>query len=286
MRVLLHCSDVHFGPPHLPRVAAGLLALIEEQRPDLVVISGDLTQRARPEQFRQARSFVDRIPVPSLVVPGNHDVPMYRVWERVFKPFGAYRAYFSPELEPVYRDQEMVAIGINTAHSWTVKGGRFTARRLREVAAMLAAAPPELCKVVVPHHDLIPPPTLHRQRVAAHARRAMAAFAAGGVDLILSGHQHQAYRGTSEEFYPQGRPPVIVVHSGTSTSSRGRGGERHQNTCNRIEIDARSLVVSPFAWLPELGRFAETSRHLFPRRQVSPYTLEGIPAPQASGPGG
>jgi hypothetical protein len=151
---------------------------------------------------------------------------------------------------------------------------------------MLAAAPPELCKVVVPHHDLIPPPTLHREPVAAHARRAMAVFAAGGVDLILSGHQHQAYRGTSEEFYPQGRPPVIVVHSGTTTSSRGRGGERHQNTCNRIEIDARSLAVSPFAWLPELGRFAETSRHLYPRRQVSPYTLEGIPALQASGAGG
>jgi 3',5'-cyclic AMP phosphodiesterase CpdA len=275
--ILLHCSDVHFGPPHLPRVAAGLLELIGRLRPDLVVISGDLTQRAKPEQFRQARRFVDRIPVPSLVVPGNHDVPMYRVWERVLDPFGAYRSHFSSDLEPVYRDREMLVIGINTAFNWTIKGGRITSRRLREVGELVAAAPPGLFKVVVPHHDLIPPPNFTRRRVAAHARRAMQLFASAGVDLVLSGHQHQTYIGTSEEFYPQGKAPVIVVHSGTTTSSRGRGGERHLNTCNRIEFDASSLTVSHFAWQPALDRFAEQSRHWYPRRQVSPYTLEGIP---------
>jgi predicted phosphodiesterase len=283
--ILIHCSDVHFGPPHLPRVAEGLLELIEGQRPDLVVISGDLTQRAKPRQFLAARTFVDRIHrshrshVPTLVVPGNHDVPMYRVWERVFNPFGAYRSHFSRELEPVYRDREMVVIGINTAFNWTIKGGRITPRRLREVGELLAAAPPRQFRVVVPHHDLIPPPGVSRRRVLANARRAMELFSAAGVDLVLSGHQHQTYIGTSEELYPQGRSPVIVVHSGTTTSSRGRGGERHLNTCNRIEFDARSLVVSPFGWQPGLGRFAEQSRHWYPRRLVSPYTLEGIPAP-------
>jgi 3',5'-cyclic AMP phosphodiesterase CpdA len=284
--ILIHCSDVHFGPPHLPRVAEGLLALIDGQRPGLVVISGDLTQRAKPEQFRQARRFVDRIPVPTLVVPGNHDVPMYRVWERVFDPFGAYRSHFSRELEPVYRDREMLVIGINTAFNWTIKGGRITPRRLREVGELLAAAPSTQFRVVVPHHDLIPPPGAGRRGVLANARRAMELFSAAGVDLVLSGHQHQAYVGTSEQLYPQGRSPVIVAHSGTTTSSRGRGGERHLNTCNRIEFDARSLVVSHFAWLPGAGRFAEQSRHWYPRRQVSPYTLDGIPMPAAAGPGG
>ncbi|HEV3456763.1 MAG TPA: metallophosphoesterase [Thermoanaerobaculia bacterium] len=276
MPILLHCSDVHFGPPHLPHVAEGLLALIEKLRPNLVVISGDLTQRAKPEQFRQARRFVDRIPVPSLVVPGNHDVPMYRVWERVWNPFGAYRSHFSRELEPVYRDHEMVVIGINTAFNWTIKGGRITSRRLREVGELLAAAPRQLFKVVVPHHDLIPPPNLRRRRVAANARRAMALFAAAGVDLVLAGHQHQAYIGSSEEFYPAGGAPVIIVHSGTTTSSRGRGGERHLNTCNRIDFDAGTLTVSPYGWQPALERFAEQSRHWYPRRQVSPYTLESV----------
>jgi len=282
--ILIHCSDVHFGPPHLPRVAEGLLQLIEGQRPDLVVISGDLTQRAKPRQFQEARSFVDRIHrghVPTLVVPGNHDVPMYRVWERVFNPFGAYRSHFSRELEPVYRDREMVVVGINTAFSWTIKGGRITSRRLREVGELLAAAPPGQFRVVVPHHDLIPPPGVSRRRVLANARRAMELFSAAGVDLVLSGHQHQTYIGTSEELYPQGRSPVLVVHSGTTTSSRGRGGERHLNTCNRIEFDARSLTVSHFGWQPGLGRFAEQSRHWYPRRLVEPYTLEGLSPPPA-----
>jgi 3',5'-cyclic AMP phosphodiesterase CpdA len=275
MRTLLHCSDVHFGPPHLSRVADGLLELVDSRRPDLVVISGDLTQRAKPEQFREARRFVDRLPVPSLVVPGNHDVPMYRVWERVFAPFGAYRAYFSPELEPVYSDQEMLAIGINTAFNWTITGGRITSRRLREVGELLAAAPRQLLKVVVAHHHLVSPPNFGRQRVPANARRAIELFSAAGVDLVLCGHQHQTYAGSSEEFYPRGRPPVLILHSGTTTSSRGRAGERHRNTCNWIEADARSLVVSHYGWQPELDRFADQSRHCYPRQQVPP--LEGIP---------
>jgi 3',5'-cyclic AMP phosphodiesterase CpdA len=273
-RTLLHCSDVHFGPPHRPRVAAGLLELIASRRPDLVVVSGDLTQRAKPEQFRAARRFVDQIPVPSLVVPGNHDVPMYRVWERVFSPFGAYRRDFSPELEPVYRDDEMLVVGVNTAFGWTVQGGRITVRRLREVSALLAAAPAALFKVVVAHHQLIPPPAFGPQKVLVNARRAMEAFSAAGVDLVLSGHLHRAYLGSSEEFYPSGRPPVLILHSGTSTSSRGRGGERDLNTCNWIEVGSRAVVVSHHRWQPRLERFAELSRHLYPRQQVSPYTLE------------
>ena len=283
MPSLLHCSDVHFGPPHRDAVAAGLLALVERRRPGLVVISGDLTQRAKPDQFREARSFVDRLPVPSLVVPGNHDVPMYRVWERALRPFGAYRKWFSGELEPVHRDSDMLVVGINTAFNWTVKEGRIGGRRLREVGELLAATPPgpQVLKVVVAHHPLIPAPNFGSQRVVANARRAIEVFAAAGVDLVLSGHLHQAYIGSSEEYYPQGRPPVLLLHSGTTTSSRGRGGERGRNTCNWIEADERSVVVSHYAWQPPLERFAEQSRHRYPRRQVAPYALEGPAVPAA-----
>ena len=134
----------------------------------------------------------------------------------------------------------MLVVGINTAFNWTIKGGRIGSRRLREVGELLAAAPGELFKVVVAHHHLIPPPNFGSQRVLGHARRAMRLFAAAGVDLVLSGHQHQTYIGSSEDFYPQGLRPVIIVHSGTTTSSRGRAGERHRNTCNWIEVEARS----------------------------------------------
>lgn len=254
----------------------GVLDFIERNRPSLVVLSGDLTQRAKPEQFREAREFVDRIPVPTLVVPGNHDVPLYRVWERIFNPYGCYRKHFSEELEPVYRDDKLLVVGINTAFGWTIKDGRITLKRLLEVEKLLKETPETVFKVVVAHHHLIPPPNFGTQRVLANAYEAIGLFSSAGVDLILSGHLHQAYIGNSEEFYPKGRPPVVILHSGTTTSNRGRGGERERNTCNWIRIDDQSMVVSHYRWHHNLERFAEHSRHWYPRQEIAPYTLEGL----------
>jgi 3',5'-cyclic AMP phosphodiesterase CpdA len=276
VRTIFHISDVHFGPPHLPQVSQGVLRHIERNRPDLVVLSGDLTQRARPEQFREARAFVDSIPVPVLVVPGNHDVPLWRVWERIFDPYGCYKRYFSPELEPIYRDDEMLVAGINTAFGWTIKDGRITTRRLLELAGLFEQTPETVFKVVVAHHHLIPPPNFGTQAVLGNAYEAIDLFSTVGVDLILSGHLHQAYIGNSEEFYPKGRPPIVILHSGTTTSNRGRGGERERNTCNWIKVDNDSMVVSHLRWHSTLDRFAEHSRHWYPRQERIPYTLEGL----------
>ena len=127
MRNVLHISDIHFGPKHLPAVSAGVLELAAARRPDLVVISGDLTLRAKPHQFREARAFADELAriAPVLAVPGNHDVPLYRVWERLLQPFGAWRRHFAGELEPVFRDSELLVAGVNTAQAFALKGGRI-----------------------------------------------------------------------------------------------------------------------------------------------------------------
>lgn len=276
MRTIFHISDVHFGPPHLPRVSQGVLEHIERNRPSLVVLSGDLTQRARPEQFREARAFVDAIPVPVVVVPGNHDVPLWRVWQRIFNPYGCYKQHFSPEMEPIHQDDEMLVVGVNTAFGWTIKDGRITMRRLLELADLFERTPESIFKVVVAHHHLIPPPNFGTQRVLGNAFEAIDIFSSVGVDLILSGHLHQAYIGNSEEFYPKGRPPVVILHSGTTTSNRGRGGERERNTCNWIRVDNESMIVSHLRWHRELDRFAEHSRHWYPRQERTPYTLEGL----------
>ena len=278
MRRILHISDVHFGPPHRPDVAEGVLRLVESRQPDLVALSGDLTQRAKPHQFREARAWVDRIAAPTVTVPGNHDVPLYRFWERFLQPYGAYRRDFAADLEPVYRDRELLVVGVNTAYGWTFTGGRIRLSRLLELCELIDAAPDDLFKVVIAHHHLIPPPNFGTQRVLINAYEAVDLFSEVGVDLVLSGHHHQAYIGSSEEFYPRGRAPVVILHSGTTTSSRGRGGERDRNTCNWIEIEEQSMVVSHLRWHPELERFAEHSRHLYPRQHRQPYTLEGLAA--------
>lgn len=273
MRHLLHISDVHFGPPHRADLAEKVLRFAEGHRPDAVVLSGDLTQRAKPRQFQEARRFVDSFQVPVLVVPGNHDVPLYRFWERAFSPFHAYRKHFAPDLEPAWRDDELLLVGINTAHGWTVTEGRVRLARLREIAKLLEEAPPSLFKVVVAHHQLTPPPRFGTQTVASNSFEAIEAFSAAGVDLVLSGHQHQTYLTTSEEFYPSGRAPVIILHAGTTTSSRGRGSELDKNTFNWITVDERSLRVSHYHWEPTLSEFVEINRHWYPRRSCKPYRL-------------
>lgn len=270
MTRLLHVSDVHFGPPHLPRVAEGVLELARQRRPDVVVVSGDLTQRAKPRQFRRAREWVDRMPVPAVVVPGNHDVPMYRFWERALTPFGAYRRHFSRELEPVHRDDGLVIVGVNTAYNWTIKGGRIRLSRLLEVGEMLEGEPDGVIKVVVAHHDLLPPPGAASQRVLANADEAIDVFSAAGVDLVLSGHNHQAYIGTSEVHVAPGGPSVLICHSGTTTSSRGRRCERGVNSCNWIEIGPRELEVTTLRWDTEGETFRQHRRRSFPRQRPQP----------------
>ncbi len=268
---------MHFGPPHLEQVSDGVHQLVRRQVPDLVVVSGDLTQRARPEQFEQARAFVDRFAVPTLVVPGNHDVPMYRFWERLFTPFGAYSKHFSPELEPTWEDDELVVIGVNTAFNWTVKDGRVTGAGLRRLSRLLdgaATGKSGRMKIVVAHHPMVPAPRFDTQRVLGNAHVVVELLAGSGVELVLSGHLHQAWISTTEAYYPSGRRPVLLAHSGTTTSSRGRGSEHKRNTCNWIRLDDEDVEISHLAWHPGAGRFQVRSRHRYPRRGRESYALE------------
>jgi 3',5'-cyclic AMP phosphodiesterase CpdA len=274
LRQILHISDIHFGPFHARHVAAGVEALVAERRPDLLVISGDLTQRAKASQFREARAWVDGLGLPTLVVPGNHDVPLYRVWERLFAPYAAYQEHFSKQLEPDFEDDEMLVVGINTAYGWTLKDGRIRRRRLRQVAARLAAAPAQHTRIVVAHHELVPAPRFDHQRVLRNAYEAVETFTQHGVDLVLSGHLHQSYVMPSEAYYPSGRRPFLIVHAGTTTSHRGRGSERRRYTCNWITLDGGEVAVSCLGWDDDEERFTCWSRHHYPLRRNQPYGLE------------
>ena len=255
MRSILHLSDIHFGPRHRPDAAEAALALAAERRPSLVVLSGDHTQRAKPSQFRAARAFADRFESPVLAIPGNHDVPLYRVWERVFAPFGAYRRHFARDLEPEFEDDELLVVSVNTAFAWTLKDGRFLHRRLAAVAARLAATPRRVCRVAVVHHELVPAPGWDL-RTARDAWAASEAFAAAGVELALAGHRHVSFLAFSRpEVACEAGRRFPILHAGTSCSSRGRGAERGRNSLNWIEVGERELTLETWLLDPASRRF-------------------------------
>ena len=265
MRQILHISDVHFGPKHVASRADGVLRLAERLQPDFVALSGDLTQRAKASEFLCAREFVDRFQAPVVAVPGNHDVPLYRVWERVFAPYSAYRKHFDSETEPVWEDDELFVVGINTAYGWTLTEGRIKLSRLERLDRQLAAAPADKFKLVIAHHHLIPPPRFKTQSVLVNAYEVIRVLASHGVDLVVSGHHHLTYLGSSEQFYPLGLPPVVVLHSGTSTSSRGRGPEQGLNSCNWIRIEGDQMEIMNLLWHSGRSEFEEVANHRFPR---------------------
>lgn len=288
MRRLLHLSDIHFGPPHHEPAAVGVEALVRERRPDLVVVSGDLTQRAKPRQFRQARRFLEGLERPYLAVPGNHDVPMYRFWERFLDRYGAYSRHFDADLEPAVADEEMEVVGFNTACNLTIADGRFTDRQVagirgrfgsRGSAAVqhapgmlgndlqpgrvgkVGAVPAPPVRIAVAHHPLAALPELMGWQTARRSAEALAAFAAAGVDLVLSGHVHVAAVGRA----PDCPRPMWLVHSGTSTSRRGRGAEKRRNSCNWITLEAgpegRTARVEQLFWSERRRRFEVEATH-------------------------
>jgi 3',5'-cyclic AMP phosphodiesterase CpdA len=265
MRTIAHISDLHFGRVD-GRVAEGLMGELWADRPSLVVVSGDLTQRARREQFREAVEYLGRLPGPVLVVPGNHDVPLYDVGRRMLSPLGRYRKYVTRDLRPLYRDEEMVVLGVSTARGLTLKSGWVTEEQLLDLRLKICRLPEEVFKVVVTHHPFIPAPGEPESDVVRRAGEAIETFEACGVDMVLSGHLHKSYAGDLRDAAAEATRPVLSVlsvHAGTATSTRVRG---EPNGYNRIRIDGVDrAVVEVRAWDEGRGAFGAVGETVYDR---------------------
>ena len=214
MKTLVHLSDLHFGRID-PEVLAPLADTIASAAPDLIAISGDFTQRARRSEFAAARAFLDRLQAPKLLVPGNHDVPFWNAAARFLTPLMRYKAFISPELEPEYVDDEMIVVGINTARSAALGGGRINAKQTDRVVQRLAAAPPSLLRIIVTHHPFDLPPGVQERRLLGRAAMAMAKLATAKADLFLSGHLHLSHASHSVERYRVAGHSALIVQAGT-----------------------------------------------------------------------
>lgn len=268
MRTLVHLSDLHFGkinPPILPP----LTSFIAETAPDLVAISGDLTQRARTAEYIAARKFLDAIPFPQIVVPGNHDVPLHNLFSRFGRSLDRYRRYISAELQPFYCDGEIAVAGVNTARAFTWKDGRINRRQLAQLRKSLQDLPDDRTKIVVTHHpfDL---PAGAEGRVVGRSRLAIQTLADCRVDLLLAGHFHIADTGYTARRYNIPGYSALIVSSGTSTSTRGRG---QPNSLNVIRIVPPQVTIERHAWRPASGLFEPLSIEHF-QRETSGWKRE------------
>jgi 3',5'-cyclic AMP phosphodiesterase CpdA len=252
MRILVHLSDLHFGRVD-PRLVGPLVRTIHTIAPDLVAISGDLTQRARRNQFEQARAFLQQLPFPKIVVPGNHDVPLYNIVARFVTPFAAYRRYIERDLEPVFVDEEMIVVGLNSARTLPFCGaGRLNQRQVERAAARLRSAPPDVVKIVVTHHPFDLPDGHHEGDLIGRAGMAMEKLAAAGADLFLAGHLHVSHVGRSAERYKIARHSALVVQAGT-ISTRGRG---ELNSFNVLRLARPQIAIERFTWEQERQMFS------------------------------
>lgn len=245
MRKLIHLSDLHFGRIHTPTLEP-LIDAVRAAEPDLVCISGDLTQRALTVEFEEARDFLARLPHPQIIVPGNHDVPMHNLFDRFVKPLNKYKVYIDENPDPIYHDEEMVVVGINTARSLTIKDGRVSEDQIFRVEQKLRRLHRSgLTKVVVSHHPFDLPTRFRDEDLVGRARRAMVRLAGTGVDLFLSGHFHIRHIGETAVRYNIAGHSAVFVQAGTATSTRKRG---EVNSWNLIEVESHAISIQPHDW--------------------------------------
>jgi 3',5'-cyclic AMP phosphodiesterase CpdA len=243
MRTIVHLSDLHFGRLDL-RLVPPLLTAIRALSPQLVAISGDLTQRARRQQFAAARTFIEALESPYLVVPGNHDVPFYDFARRFLRPLARYKEFVATDLEPVYLDEEIAVMGLNSARSLTFGRGRLNATQIRRAAGRLRGMDPRLVKIIVTHHPFDLPDAYGAEHLVGRAAAAMAHFAEVGADLFLAGHLHVSHIGQTAERYKIAGHSALVVQAGT-ISARLRG---EANSFNVLHVNRPEIAVARHTW--------------------------------------
>jgi len=257
MARIAHLSDVHFGA-HDPAVVEAVTAWLVRERPDLVVVSGDFTQRARVAQYREAHLWLRRLReagLRTLSVPGNHDVPLYDVFRRFMRPLNRYRRYIDRDLCPFVELEDAAVLGINTARSLTFKDGSVAVEQIQMIRERFSEVEEGKARILVTHHPLFAMPIGDEgglSKVANRSTDALAAVAQAGVDILLAGHFHRTYANSAREMVDTAGP-ALVIQAGTATSVRLRGDELQSFNCLEIGKGRVELVVQRWdgsAFLP------------------------------------
>ena len=247
MTRLVHLSDLHFGA-HDEELVEAVARSVDQLKPDLVVISGDFTQRARTDQFRDACEFLERLRDAGhevIGVPGNHDVPLYDVLRRFLSPLTRYRRFIDETLCPFVELPGVAVLGINTARSLTFKDGRVSEEQVDFIRETFARTPAESMRILVTHHPLFALKVGEEvQRAIGRQEMALDAVEAAGVDILLAGHNHHASSQDAGDLVTRAGG-ALVVQAGTATSTRVREQEQSFNTLD-IADGAVTITVNPW----------------------------------------
>ncbi len=261
---VLHVSDFQCGTPFVPEAADAMIRLADRLSPDVVVASGDLTQRAKAREFELARSVLDRFgSVPTVLTPGNHDVPLYRAWERVAAPFRNWRAFAGPDLDTVQRVPGGTFVAVNSAAPRRkIVNGWISAAQVEFARQAFEEAPADDVRVLVTHHHFVRVATGEGGGTLPGADRLATQFARMGVHVVMGGHVHQLHIRSSA-----GLP---FVATGTATSRRGRGSEAGWNSLCVHRFRERTLEVTPYRRAPNATDFTADEPVEFPLRRHAP----------------
>ena len=261
MTTLLQVSDAHFGTEQPPVVNA-LLQLADAERPDLVIMSGDITQRARRHQFAAARSFADKLkPAALLTIPGNHDIPLFNVALRAFAPYANYSRTFGENLEPEFESQHLLVIGVNTTRPHRHKDGELSAQQIDRVTQRLQRAAPSQLRIIVVHQPVLAIRKADENNLLDGHRQAVPAWAAAGGDIIMGGHIHLPYVRSMRTTFGDLPRDIWTVQAGTAVSSRIREGITNSVNLIRCNGDQspRRCEVERWDYVPTLARFERHS---------------------------
>jgi 3',5'-cyclic AMP phosphodiesterase CpdA len=263
MTLLIHLSDPHFGTEQPPVVEA-LVRLVRDMSPELVVLSGDITQRARRAQFCAAKIFTDRLTASAiLVIPGNHDIPLFNFVARIFNPYGNYRREFGPDLEPVFESEQLLAVMLNTTRRYRHTDGEVSKPQVERVAERLEMATEEQLRIVVTHQPVCVTQVRDDTNLLHGRKYAIRRWAQAGADLILGGHIHLPYVCALHERYDGLQRAFWAVQAGTAVSCRVRPGG--SNSVNLIRYDAvqprRCCTVERWDYVASTQSFAKVNIH-------------------------
>lgn len=261
MRTIAHLSDIHFGAVDTA-IVEPLADTVNSLFPDVLAVSGDLTQRASAEQFIEARKFLDRLPRPQIVVPGNHDIPLYNVYRRFVQPLAKYRTYVTKDLQPFFADEEIAIVGVNTARSLTIKGGRINKEQIAWVRSRFCSLGGSVIKIIVTHHPFDLPEGSSESEIVGRSTVAMKMMAECGADIFLAGHLHKSHTGHTATRYKIPGHSAVMVQAGTAASTRSRG---EFNSFNLIRIDGVKITVERFIFAPEHEVFVPAASEGFHR---------------------